>query len=261
MNDPVRPSRWDKAVRQFNDIKKGRTPEKKKALLESANAARQREIERVDAIIRRDQRDRAQDLRRVTARVEFDQGRFVNLADTRDTLPDEQLAAGEFEPVTVFLPAETIRKNETIRRVSRAYSLYQRGVLDNDTYPVCVWYRDIFDMSGLDPLISSTFEPKYGTGEIEYGHLARTEWQAEARNSFRYAREFVPGDVRPLFDLVILSDVAIAEAAKLTRCRYANAAAAFKRGALGLLEYAGPILTLQKAFAFQDLKDLGLTGK
>lgn len=246
MNDPVRPSRWEKAVRDYQDRKKGRTSAVKGALLEKAFALRAREDERVEAVILRDQRDRQQDLRRVTARVEFDQGRFVNLADTRDTLPDEQLAAGEFEEVTVFLPAETIRENVTIRRVSRAYSLYQRGVLDNDTFPACVWYRDCFDFSGLDPLIASTFEPKYGTGERDFSHLARTESQADARESFRFAREFVPLDVRPLFELVILSDMAIADAAKLTRCRYANASAAFKRGALGLLEYVGPLLEITK---------------
>ena len=222
---------------------------------------KERERDRVQKLLDRDRRDRDTDLRRVTARVEFDQGRFVNLADTRDTLPDEQLAAGEFEEVTVFLPAETIRKHETIRRVSRAYSLYQRGVLDDDTFPACVWYRETFDVSGLDPLISSTFEPKYGTGEIDYGHMARTEWQAEAREAFRYAREYVPGDVRPLFDLVILSDISIADAAKLTRCRYANAAAAFKRGAIGLVEYAGPIIDLQKSLERQGLVVFGLTGK
>lgn len=200
--------------------------------------AEREEHERIRALIIRDAETRERNERRVTARREFEEGRFVNLDDTRDTLPDEQLTADQFEPVTVFLPAETVRRNETIRRVSRIKALWRRGVLEDHEMAACSWYRDQWDLSGLDPLVSSTFDPKYGNGGAAFGHMPRTPEQLEARDNFRFMEAAVPGDVRELVNAVVLHDMTIEDAGRAVKIGFRNASAAFKRGVLALNDTA-----------------------
>lgn len=200
--------------------------------------AEREEHERIRALIIRDAETRDRNERRIKARREFEEGRFVNLDDTKDTLPDEQLAADEFEPVTVFLPAETVRENSTVRRVSRIKALWKRGVLEDHEMAACSWYRDRFDLSGLDPLVSSTFEPKYGNGGANYGHEARTPEAVQARDEFQFVQKQIPIDVRALVDAVVLQDMTIEDAGRAVQIGYRNAAAAFHRGVLALHDAA-----------------------
>jgi hypothetical protein len=65
-------------------------------------------------------------------------------------------------------------------------------------------------------------------GDPVYGHLPSTEWAAEAREDIRDARSFIPNDILPMFDAVVLEDIGMKDAAKLKRLRYANFSAAFK---------------------------------
>ena len=251
MNDPIRPDKWQHAIRDFEDRKKGRTPEAKKALLDKAQAIRTREADRVAAIILRDQTERDRDLRRIEARVEIAQGKFVNLDESKDTLPHEQLEAwqskdpehaNDFEHVTVRLPEETIREYQTIRRVDRVGKLFKTRKIDIEEFACCLWYRNQWERSGLDPLIASNFDPKFGSGPRDFGHLARTAAQAEARDEYRWARSYIPDDVVGLFDQVVLNDHSVREASRLSRCRFANGPAAFRRGLLGLIVYVAPIV-------------------
>lgn len=206
------------------------------------NRLKSKERERVEAIIERDKRDRDRDMRRVIARMEVQDGRFVNLEDSKDTLPDEQLAADQFDQVTVYLPEETIREHETIKRVNRIMKLYRTHAIDIEEFACCLWYRNQWERSGLDPLIASNFDPKFGSGPRDFGHLARTAAQAEARDEYRWARSHIPHDVSGLFDQVVIHDNSVRDAARLSRCRFANAPAAFRRGLLGLIVYVGPIV-------------------
>ena len=202
--------------------------------------AERAEHERVRALIIRDAEERDRNERRVKARREFEEGRFVNLDDTRDTLPQEQLAADEFEPVTVFLPAETVRENSTVWRVSRIKALWRRGVLEDHEMAACSWYRDQWDLSGLDPLVSSTFEPKYGNGGAAFGHMPRTPEQLEARDNFRFMEGAIDADVRDLVNAVVLHDMVFEDAGRLVRVRKEQVTLLFRRGVLKLYEAAYP---------------------
>ena len=211
--------------------------------IDQIESIRAREAKRIAELLDRDAVDRKLNRRRELAQREIAAGRFVNLQDTVDTLPDEQLAAGDFVPVEVDNPEGTVREQRrTIRRVARVVALHQRAVIDDDGLFACLWYRKQWERSGLDPLISSTFEPKYGSGAPDYGHGAKTPAQAEARDEYRWAKTFVPDDVASLFEQVVLHDNTIADAARLGRCRYANAVAAFRRGVFALMEWTVPIM-------------------
>lgn len=208
--------------------------------------AERAEHERIRALIIRDAEERDRNERRAKARREFEEGRFVNLDDTKDTLPPEQLNADEFEPVTVFLPAETVRENSTVRRVSRIKALWRRGVLEDHEMAACSWYRNQWELSGLDPLVSSTFEPKYGNGGAAFGHMPRTPEQVEARDNFRFMEDAIPADVRHLVNVVILKDMTIEEAGKAVRIGFRNAQAAFKRGVIKLHDAATPQMPMTR---------------
>ena len=211
--------------------------------VDKARLMAKREADRVAAMLDRDARTRDIDRRRDDANRDLANGRFVNLLDTVDTLPDEQLAAGEFVPVEVDNPEGTVREQRrTIRRVARIVILHRRGVIDEDGLAGCLWYVSQWERSGRDPLIASTFEPKFGSGERDFGHLARTHDQASARDQLDLAREHIPADVRRLFDAVALDELTITEAALVVGCPYRNATAAFRRGVIGLIGYTAPLL-------------------
>lgn len=206
-------------------------------------AAREREQLRVRGIINRDLMDRDIDQRRRAARIEVAHGRFVNLQESRDTLPEEQLARDQFDPYETEKVEGTVREPIiTVRRVDRVTKLFRAGVLDIEEFACCVWYRDQWERSGLDPLIASNFDPKFGSGAREFSHLARTSREAEARDEYRWARDFIPADVIGLFDQVVLHDSSVREASIRSGCKYANGLAAFKRGLYGMMAYVGPII-------------------
>ncbi|SDA15036.1 hypothetical protein [Sphingomonas sp. NFR15] len=206
-------------------------------------AAREREQLRVRGIINRDLMDRETDQRRRAARIEVAHGRFVNLQESRDTLPEEQLARDQFDPYETEKVEGTVREPIiTVRRVDRVTKLFRAGVLDIEEFACCGWYRGQWERSGLDPLVASTFYPKFGDGPKTFGHLAKTATEAEARDEFRWSRRFVPDDVISLFDQVVLHDFSVREASRLAKCRYTNGSAAFRRGLLGLMVYVAPII-------------------
>lgn len=205
-----------------------------------------REARRVRAILVNDDIDRRRGIRRAEARIELMDGKYASLEDAKDGPTAEQLAAGDFAPAEVETPDDTVRKSYTVRRMPRLVRLWRAGVIDDAELKACTWYRSRWERSGLDPLIASTFEPKFGTGDRMFGHMAKTAAQAEARDDFRWARTFVPDDVRKLFDLVVIDDMAIRIAARMVRCRYANGTAAFRRGALGLLGGVGAVIRLDQ---------------
>jgi DNA-directed RNA polymerase specialized sigma24 family protein len=109
-------------------------------------------------------------------------------------------------------------------------------VLEDHEYRACRWYRTRWERSGLDPLSASTIAPNFGVGERAYGHMAKTEAQAQARSDYRWAREQIPVDVRKLFDAVVIDDLSIDDAARIVRLRYRNAQAGFRRAVLVLFD-------------------------
>lgn len=199
--------------------------------------AERREAGRVQRLIDQDRGDRFIDARRAEARIEVMDGKYASLEDAKDGPTREQLASGEFVPVEVDNPLDTVREPiRTVRRMTRVQMLYRAGVLDRDLYSACEWYRTRWEISGLDPLVASTFDPRFGTGAQAFGHMGKTPAQVDARSDFRWAQSFLPADVRGLFDAVVIREFTLKDAAKEVQLRYANAPAALRRAALALYD-------------------------
>lgn len=195
------------------------------------------EAARVQRIIDMDRGDRAIDARRKEARIEVAEGKYASLDDAKDGPTREQLASGEFVKVAVDNPLDTVREPiRTVKRLTRVEMLYRSGVLDRDLFAACKWYRQRWELSGLDPLVASTFDPRYGSGAQVFGHMGKTPAQVDARSDFRWAQSFLPEDVRGLFDAVVIREFTLKAAAREVQLRYANAPAALRRAALKLFD-------------------------
>ena len=194
------------------------------------------ERKRVTDLLSRDEADRRAEADRLKAEREIAEGRFANIAAATLGPTPEQLAGGRFEPVMVERKSGTVRAVRTVRRVmpDRLLQLYNRAVLDDDTLAACLWYRRTWEDADLRAAPSvGRLEPTI-RGTPARDHLPRTEQGWEARKLIRFAWEGLPTDVRGIFEAVVLHEMSVDEAARVARCRYANAAAAFRRGALAL---------------------------
>ena len=208
-------------------------------------SVRQAEKERVADLLRRDREDADTERRRRMAVQQVENGEFANLDDTVVKPTPELLTKGEFVPYTPKGLDDTVRSVRTVRRriTSQLVTLHSRGVLDDDLLAACKWYRDRYEAAQLEPAASVASYGASVRGDPIYGPLPTTEWAAEARSDFRWATSFIPTDVRASFDLVILDDMPIQQAARAGRCRYANTAGAVKRGALHLFDGISARLT------------------
>lgn len=200
-------------------------------------AARPAEAARVAAILASDAKDRRVERKRDIAAREIDEGRFGNITDTHIGPTPEQQAKIGFEPYTADKVEGTVRKVETVRRVSvnRVKQLHDRGILTDDTYPAVLWYQRQWEESGLCIGASAANWGEAIPGEKAYGMMPRTAKAANARALFRFAREFIPLDMVGTFDRVVLEELTITEAASAARCRYANAAKVIAGSAFRLL--------------------------
>jgi hypothetical protein len=197
----------------------------------------EQERTRVAALLQRDADDREQERLRGMAVKQVENGEFANLDDTVIRPTPEQMAKGDFVPFTPRGEEGTVRSVRTVRRrvTSQLVTLHSRGVLDDDLLAACKWYRDRYEAAQMNPAAGVAGYGASIRGDRIYGHLPSTEWAAEARSDFRWAEAFIPIDARAMFNLVILDDCAIQEAARVGCCRFSNASAAVKRGALSLL--------------------------
>jgi hypothetical protein len=191
------------------------------------------EERRVADLLRRDRIDRAAEVRRIEARIRVSNGDPGSLADAAIGPTPEWLERTEHMPVTAGREHWTEQTVKTVRRVvaARIFQLHNRGVLDDDTFAAARWYRTAWDMSGLDGGASIAAYGSDPRGEKAFGMMPRTETQAEARADFRFAQAGLPSELAPLFDRVVLHEDTLADAARATRQRYANATAAFRLAA------------------------------
>ncbi|PZU59817.1 MAG: hypothetical protein DI547_04900 [Sphingobium sp.] len=215
---------------------------------------RRAEQERVDGILRRDADDRREERRRAEAEIEVARGVFVNLDDTVVPPTPELLSKGDFVSYTPKGKDGTVRSVRTVRRriVSMMVTLHSRGVLDDDQLQACKWYRDRYEAAQMEPRFGVSSYGESVRGDPLYGHMPRSQWAAEARSDFRWAQSFIPEDVRDTFELIVLQDRPMREAARDGRCRYANIAAAFRRGALALHGGIANRLTIDPAKRSSD---------
>ncbi|WP_370034043.1 hypothetical protein, partial [Qipengyuania mesophila] len=110
---------------------------------------RETEEERVAALLERDALDREQERRRAIAVAQVESGEFANLDDTVVPPTPEQLEKGQFIPYTPRGENGTVRSVRTVRRllISQIAYLYSHGVLDDDTFAACRWYKDRYERS------------------------------------------------------------------------------------------------------------------
>lgn len=195
-----------------------------------------READRQARLLERDAEYREQELRREAAQHAIDQGQWwiAEIDDARLGPTPEQLAKGNYAEVQIEAPGQTARAFTAMQNVtvSRIVQLNRRGVIDDDCFAACNWYQKRFMEGGLAvAAATAAFDERLGGDGPLYGHMPRSEKAAHARHDFRYARSFIPSDIVNLFDGVVLSEWSIADAARATRCRYANAVGAFRHGA------------------------------
>lgn len=192
---------------------------------------------RVRNLLRRDRLDREVEARRTAARAELDRGRPVNITDASIGPTPEHAAKVPFEPYRVEKHEGTVRDVETVRRVSvnRVKQLHDRGVLTDDTYPACLWYQRQWEGCGfvLGATAASWGDQVRGDPDYRLGPKTPAQW--ESRRNFRFARKAIPYDMIGIFDLVVLEEFSIREAAQISKCRYSNAPKVVQAAALRLL--------------------------
>lgn len=218
---------------------------------EMKKTVRQAEAERVAGILKRDADDAERERRRAIAVAQVASGEFANLDDTVVPPTAEQLEKGEFTSYTPRGEQGTVRSVRTVRRVliSQISYLLSHGVLDDDTFAACRWYKDRYEAGEMEPTASVSGYGASVRGDPIYGHLPKSQWAAEARADFRYAQRFIPTDVQRLFDNIVLQDQTLSNAARSSRVRYANVRAAFIRGALSLHGGIASRLEIEKRFS------------
>ena len=167
---------------------------------------------------------------------QVENGEFANLDDTVMNPTPELLKTGTFVQYTPKGLDDTVRSVKTVRRlhISQIAYLLSHGVLDDDTFAACRWYKDRYEASELEPSAPVASYGESVRGDRLYGHLPHSQWAAEARSDFRFAQGFIPPDVSRLFDAIVLEDQTLTRAAKTSRVGYRNIKAAFLRGALAL---------------------------
>jgi hypothetical protein len=224
----------------------GKKPRPNRTAIAVTTAA---ETARVAQLLARDGRDRRADRLREAALAEMAKGRFANQDDAKLGPTPEHAAKVPFEPFTADKVPGTARSVQTVRRVSvnRVKQLYDRGVFSDDTYPAVLWYQRQFEAAGFVLGASAANWGEAIVGERSYGAMPKSATAAEARELFRFARGgrrqdsdgeitfeawSLPADMLPTFDLVVLDEMTIQEAATAAKCRYTNAAAAVKHVAL-----------------------------
>lgn len=217
--------------------------------LERAFAAATTERIRVESIIANDRVDRRRERRRKDALLEVQAGNFAALDDAVIGPTPEQEAKAPFVGYTAEKVEGTVRDVRTVRRLmpDRLVQLHSRGVLDDDLFVACTWYRSRWQEAGLTGAPKVARYSMAGSGgQTRTDLLPQTEAAWEAWHLYRFAKDGIPDDVRGLFELVALDGWGLADAARIARCRYANSSAAFRRGALELYDTIKHLLPIRQ---------------
>lgn len=218
-----------------------------------------REAKRVARILRRDKREREDEAERIEAARELAAGKSAAGDRARLGPTPEHAAKVEFEHVTLEVAAGSVREVRVLRRasVNRVKQLYDRGVLSDDTYPGCLWYQRQWEGAGF---VLGSSAAKWGdavAGQPAYGAMATTVAAAECREMFRFARlglapdPSLLADVRmlDLFDMVVLGEATIEDAARVHVCRPTTATLRLRAVAWRLRERISHLLPVREVGA------------
>lgn len=173
----------------------------------------------VNDLISRDRRERDEEQFRLNAIIQVENGDFTNISSTVLQPTPEQLAKYEFDKHPTALQAGTVRPRNTVKRVSpiQIQTLRVTGVLDDDLYAACNWYRNTYDKTGWDTLISSCGynEGGFGGSQVFYAHLPKTQRAAESRDDFRIAQGYIPKEYRDVFNAVVIMDSSLTKQSRV----------------------------------------------
>ncbi|EQA97290.1 hypothetical protein [Sphingobium sp. HDIP04] len=212
---------------------------------------REAEQDRVAEILRRDREDAERERRRAVAEKQVESGEFANLDDTVVPPTPELLKTGAFVPYTPKGNNGTVRSVRTVRRllISQIAYLYSHGVLDDDLFAACRWYKDRWDAAEMEPSAPVSSYGESIRGDLVYGHLPRSQWAAEARSDFRFANSFIPIEVVHVFDAIVLHDQTLRDVSKMIRRGDRYIKAALLAGALALHGGIAHRLEIERRFS------------
>lgn len=188
-----------------------------KLFVSRAEKRRQRDLVEADIAYRREE------MHRKIAQGQIENGLSANLQDSLIPPTPELLAKDDFRRTVVAgddwydQPVVTYRRRVMPPQIERMNNL---GILDDNLFLACKWYRQKFEGGFFEPSPSiSGYAQNFG-GEKLFGHLAKTEKQAQARSLFRWAAGFIGANYLCLFDAVVLNDFSIKEASSLAKYGY-----------------------------------------
>jgi hypothetical protein len=210
-------------------------------------AAQQTQQRRVRDLLKADRRYTRAEIRRAEAEREVAAGKLSSFDDTKIGPTPEQMIKGDYRETEIELEDQTIRRFTTFKNIgeSRIVQLYRRGVIDEDGYAACSWYRNTWEDAGLAGSAPvARYEPTVPSGDVAFGHVPRTEYAVSARYDYRWARACLPPSPDCfLFELVVLDEASIADAAKISRIRKNAAKSIFQRAVALLFSRIQHLLT------------------
>lgn len=176
-------------------------------------AVHEAERKRVNALLERDRAYEAAERLRKAAEVEIAEERFVNLSDTVTGPTPEQLTKGEFRKFTPRQPDKTARTVTAYRRkdLPQVQRLILSGTIDATGFRDCIWYRNLYESTGLSGSIGSV---DYGREVFVAPHSRAmfADRQVEAQDTFRFVRANIRTVFLHLLDQVVLEDIPIYKA-------------------------------------------------
>lgn len=174
---------------------------------------------RIRGLLERDKAYADAEAARLAARMEIEDGLTVNITDAVDGPTDEWLTKHQTERFTPRLEDGTVRTVSAIRRVVTpiCVRIHRAGHLTDDQLAACIWYREQYDESGLDGRIKTV---DYGREVFAapQNRLPFTPRQSEAQANLRAARGSITKRYRQFYDLVVIGDMGVREAAG--NCRF-----------------------------------------
>lgn len=211
--------------------------------LDRMKRIQQQEADRVDALIKRDKKDRTRENDRKAAELEVADGRFVNLAETVVEPTPEWMAKGDTRTFIPKQPKDTTKIAKSVRRVvtPMVIRMLHDGRLTEDQASACVWYRAQYDAAGLSGRVKTAHISLTGNtgggGGMGQAPMALHAREAEAREAFRAARAAITPFYLKFFDSVVIHDIPVSRAARFARCRNDRAPKRFKDTAQELLQH------------------------
>lgn len=204
---------------------------------------KQEEEDRVAALIKRDKGHRIKERERKAAEIDLENGKTVSIDAAVVEPTPEWLEKGETRSFVPKLEDGTVKTVRAHRRVLTpvVVKLERDGKITEDQARAALWYREMYDASGIEgncasagiSLTSGISKSPSGA----FGHMAKTEYEAYARQQFRAAREEVEPGLRRFLDAVAVDDIPLHRAAKFARCRKERAGHHFRQCANALVRY------------------------